>query len=610
MIRRIQRWLCCLPALIVARLGVARTSKLAGLGALVVVLLMIGIASVAVVRTETGIEAARSAAHKVVVADGLHQTVGREQAALDQLQAKHAGASEARFERTAAAAQLAIADAVPEVTDSPALRARMLRSQSSLHTAGRAVIASMRARRPGEARRLRLGRFAPAGLALHGALDEAEKNAVWHINRRLHDLERGNELVLTAMPVAFGLGLLVLAVMWGVGLEGRRREAELKLLEGQAKTDSLTGAGNRRAFREALDRPLLGDYDPLSRVSVALIDVVGLKHVNDTCGHNVGDERLKLVADCLRRLTPGEQLFRIGGDDFAVVLAGTGVWEAFEFIQSVHEQLGASPAPDPITVAAGVADAPAGADRDELLQHADLALIAAKAARRDTVVYTPDLQPSRERSASEAERRHAETIATALARAVDAKDSYTRSHSETVSALCGLIAETLGLGPDRMAALKLAGILHDVGKIGISDDILQKPGKLTEQEFDVMKEHSTIGHRIVMGAALEEQAEWILHHHERPDGRGYPDGLSGDEIPLESRIILVADAFEAITSDRPYRCGRPAGEALAELDRHAGTQFDTDCVRALRSVLTPDVASQNAVVAFATRPADRHPTMI
>jgi HD-GYP domain-containing protein (c-di-GMP phosphodiesterase class II) len=225
-------------------------------------------------------------------------------------------------------------------------------------------------------------------------------------------------------------------------------------------------------------------------------------------------------------------------------------------------------------------------EREVLMHRADVAVIAAKRARLAAVVYAPDLEPAARDNETEAERRHMETLATALARAVDAKDSYTRSHCETVSALCELIGKELDLEPERLRALRLAGLLHDVGKIGISDDILLKPGKLTEEEYEVMKSHSTIGHRIVMGAALPQYATWVLHHHERPDGRGYPDGLVGEEIPLESRIILVADAFEAMISDRPYRPGRPQEEALAELGRHSGTQFDPGCVSALRHVLS------------------------
>ncbi len=124
-----------------------------------------------------------------------------------------------------------------------------------------------------------------------------------------------------------------------------------------------------------------------------------------------------------------------------------------------------------------------------------------------------------------------------------------------------------------------------MGKIGIADAILQKPAKLTDDEFEIMKTHASLGHSILYAAELFDESRWVLHHHERVDGRGYPDGLAGNDIPLESRIIFVADTFEAMTSDRPYHRGRPESEALEELRRHAGTQFDPQCVGALRRVL-------------------------
>jgi HD-GYP domain-containing protein (c-di-GMP phosphodiesterase class II) len=133
--------------------------------------------------------------------------------------------------------------------------------------------------------------------------------------------------------------------------------------------------------------------------------------------------------------------------------------------------------------------------------------------------------------------------------------------------------------------MRLAGLLHDVGKIGVPDAILNKPAALTDDEFAVMRQHAVLGYEIVESAGLPEQAGWVRHHHERIDGTGYPDGLSGDEIPLESRIILVADSFEAMTSDRPYRRAPGREFALEELRRNAGTQFDPDVVDALCRVL-------------------------
>jgi HD-GYP domain-containing protein (c-di-GMP phosphodiesterase class II) len=160
-----------------------------------------------------------------------------------------------------------------------------------------------------------------------------------------------------------------------------------------------------------------------------------------------------------------------------------------------------------------------------------------------------------------------------------------------VSILCVLIGQELALPGDRIEHLGTAGLLHDVGKIGIADVLLQKKGKLTPEERIVMNNHVYMGQSIVAAAGLDEEAEWILRHHEHLDGRGYPDGLTGTDIPLESRIIGVADAFEAMTATRPYSPARTVVEAFEELDRGTGTQFDGDCVRALRAALGSNLES-------------------
>lgn len=146
--------------------------------------------------------------------------------------------------------------------------------------------------------------------------------------------------------------------------------------------------------------------------------------------------------------------------------------------------------------------------------------------------------------------------------------------------MCALIATELALGPALIGQMRLAGLLHDVGKIGIPDAILTKPSALTDAEYEQMKRHSTLGEQIVAAAGLSTEARWVRHHHERYDGTGYPDGLAGEDIPLQSRIILTADAFEAMTSDRPYRMALGRDVAIAELRRCAGTQFDRSVVQA------------------------------
>jgi diguanylate cyclase (GGDEF)-like protein/putative nucleotidyltransferase with HDIG domain len=417
---------------------------------------------------------------------------------------------------------------------------------------------------------------------------------------QLQALTRTEEVVFMGTLIAFAVGLLVLGAFVAVlRAAGRRleeaRQTEMERLEHAALTDNLTGLRNHRAFHEDLARELDRADRTGTPLGLVMIDLDGLKRVNDTQGHQAGDELIGAVAHGLQSTVRGGDVpYRIGGDEFAVILADESAWGAFRFAQRLHTNLALSSSPTTATVTAGIAESPGGAEhKDMLIRHADLALIQAKRTSQKALIYSDGLEPDEspiERE-GDAERHHRLTLTTALARAVDAKDSYTRSHSETVSEMAALIAEEIGLDQEHVGKVRLAGLLHDVGKIGISDAILQKPAKLNDREFAVMKTHSTLGHSIVSAAELYEEAEWIRHHHERLDGRGYPDGLAGEAVPIESRIILVADAFEAMTSDRPYRPGRPEADALEELERHAGSQFDPDCVAALRRALSTKTTS-------------------
>jgi diguanylate cyclase (GGDEF)-like protein len=569
---------------VVTRVGVARASKFAALGALLVLGATAIVPIGGAIRNELAVEGLRNAGQEVLVLDRLHQSLLRQQGALSEHTNVPLERRATAFRRESAGTTRLLRASAPRLAGSVRLHARVIRMEAELVRRGNVLVGALRG---GDAAGVRQQRGVLDARAdtLHGALDHIEKLAVERGDRRAQDLEGANQTTIVAMPIAFGVGVLLLALMWMIGQAAGGRAAgafaELALLSRQLTVDSLTGLPNERAFAEDFHRPPEGD-DAREVMSLIRLDVDRLKHLNDTRGHRDADERLKRVALCAREISGG-RAYRMAGAGFVIELPGRSAWEAFELAQDLHEELRS--ATPPIGVTAGVGESEDGQDRAALLHRADVALIAAKASRRSAVVYSRELELVAPDDETEADRRHAQTLATALARAVDAKDPYTRSHCETVSALCGLIGEELGLAPERLRDLRLAGLLHDVGKIGVGDDILLKPGKLTDEEFEVMKSHSTIGHRIVMGAALEEQAHSVLHHHERPDGRGYPDGLSGDEIPLESRIILVADAFEAMISDRPYRRGRPEADALAELDRCAGTQFDPNCVTALHRVL-------------------------
>jgi diguanylate cyclase (GGDEF)-like protein len=415
----------------------------------------------------------------------------------------------------------------------------------------------------------------------------ASASALAHSAALRADEVRANRTI----AIAVGLALLLVAFFGAVVVRyGRRLDAavvaEVERLAEMAITDPLTGLRNHRAFHEDMARELQRAGRTGVPLALVLLDVDDLKAVNDNQGHQAGDERLQALADAIRATGRGADLaYRVGGDAFAVVLPDARSWGALEFAQRLRAmtKAGAHGAGS-FTATAGISEALTLRSKDELVREADLALIGAKRTHQDVVIYGPDLTPSADRGAEEDEH-HTRTLASALARAVDAKDSYTRSHCQTVSQLCGLIGAELGFDTGRLTRLRLAGLLHDVGKIGVPDAILNKPDKLTDDEYEQMKRHALLGYDIVQAADMEVEARWVRHHHERFDGGGYPDGRAGEDIPLESRVILVADAFEAMTSDRPYRQAPGQSFAIVELGRNAGTQFDPAVVEALTHVL-------------------------
>jgi HD-GYP domain-containing protein (c-di-GMP phosphodiesterase class II) len=252
-----------------------------------------------------------------------------------------------------------------------------------------------------------------------------------------------------------------------------------------------------------------------------------------------------------------------------------------------------------ITVSAGVATFPVqGVGRDELIRLADSALYWAKEHGKNRVrVYRPEVVELAElkKLASGADRAARFRAAASLAKAVDARDVYTGSHSERVADLAVRVAERMGLSQELVELTRLAASLHDLGKLAIPEEILRKPGPLTDPERLVLERHPQIGYRMLESLGVTPIAEWVLHHHERWDGMGYPDGLHGEDIPLGARIIFVADAFDAMTNDRVYRSKLSVEAALEELEACAGTQFDPEAVSALvleMSPLAAGVASQ------------------
>ena len=397
-----------------------------------------------------------------------------------------------------------------------------------------------------------------------------------------------------------------------------------QIVREQAITDGLTGLKTHRFFMEALDAEWRRATRTGRPFSLIMMDLDGFKQVNDRYGHLEGDKVLLGVAQVLEaRSRQSNVVARYGGDEFAILMSETNTNQAEIAADRVCEGMAADEylAAHGVTASFGLATFPVhGATPEEILRIADSGVYLAKHERGNCVrlasrfaqpadpnwdqhlleaylgvavkrmfstgpeafnQYLQGFQQVAQHSGSELVS--VLDIVTALAYTIDAKDHYTRGHSQGVSRLAAQLALQAGLQQGEVEEIRLAGIVHDIGKIGVPESILNKPTRLTDEEFDVMKSHAVLGDKILEPLkvrAIERIRHMVRHHHEFIDGRGYPNGLLGDEIPFGARILTIADAFDTMVSERAYKRGRNLEEATLELRRCAGSQFDVALVEA------------------------------
>jgi PAS domain S-box/diguanylate cyclase (GGDEF) domain len=337
-----------------------------------------------------------------------------------------------------------------------------------------------------------------------------------------------------------------------------RKKAEEEVLY-LSYYDQLTGLYNRRFYEEELKRFNTSRNLPITLV---LADVNGLKLTNDAFGHSLGDNLLKKVAQVFKKECRAEDIIaRIGGDEFVFLLPKTDGNEAQKIIERIHNSI-------------------AEKHRENIICSVSFGWATKHYLKEDIrkVFMKAEDYMYRNKLAESTSMRN-ETIKL-ITKTLYQKNRREQLHCERVSKLCELLGNALKLSPDTVRELKMAGLLHDIGKIGIDESLLNKRGKLNEAEWADMRRHPEIGYHILRSVnEFAPIAKYVLHHHERIDGKGYPRQLKGEEIPLQSKIICIADAYDAMTSHRPYRNDLSLSEVIEEFKKNSGTQFDEELLK-------------------------------
>ncbi len=338
--------------------------------------------------------------------------------------------------------------------------------------------------------------------------------------------------------------------------EKKKRQDEIKYLSFH---DHLTGLYNRRYFEEELKRL---DTERNWPLTIIMGDINGLKLINDSFGHAIGDQLLIKTANAIKNGCRADDIIsRIGGDEFVILLPKTDDFEAAQLIKRIKGLLKKEKVGDiVVSISFGYETKSSEADEIEVILKK-----AEDEMYHNKLFEGPSIRGK---------------VINNIITAINSKSKREELHSKHVSELCARMGKALGLEEYKIKEIEKFGLLHDIGKIAISDTMLNKPDKLTKKERIKMKIHAEIGYRILSANNdMTEIAEYVLAHHERWDGKGYPKGLKGEKISLPSRICAIADAYDAMISGRSYKSSMTKDAALAELRNNAGTQFDPELVR-------------------------------
>lgn len=393
-----------------------------------------------------------------------------------------------------------------------------------------------------------------------------------------------HQFVLTVGSLAIA-GIMILALRSRVhGLWTR--------LSAAARTDMLTGYLNSHGLDEVLATEIDRARPSAQRVGLLTVRIGGVGEHSRRLGHAAGEEVIKeigrLLDDSTRRI---DRVGRVDAAEFAIVLPETDEHTGFLLAEQILARMRRMhrERQTHIKASVGVASYPKHAvSAEALMQAGDSAGRVAETIGSDrAVVYSPDIERAiaADSGVAPSEGRIHLTTVLSLTEVLDLRRPSEATHSAAVARYAEMLGRELGLPDQRIHRLRMAGLLHDIGKVGLPDAILDKPGPLSPDEWDQVRRHPEMAARILAAKDMADIREWILARHEQPDGHGYPRGISGDEIPLEARILAVAEAYEAMTSERPYRAAMDRQEAIRELGRYAGSQFDGAVVDALVQAL-------------------------